>query len=99
MKNPTNTDLLDKLNGLERMLQAVQPKPLTMREAAAFLDISLSHLYKLTSSGKIPHFKPSGKRVYFDQAELADWLKRNPVKTQEQLEQEAASYIVTKGAA
>jgi excisionase family DNA binding protein len=70
-------------------------KPLTLVEAAKFLDLSQSHLYKLTSERKIPHFKPNGKKIYFDEYELVQWLKRKPTRTFEETEEKAASYIVS----
>ena len=60
--------ILDKLTAIESLLEATnQTKPLTLVEAAKFLDLSPSHLYKLTSERKIPHFKPNGKKIYFDE--------------------------------
>lgn len=35
--------------------------------------MSLSKLYKLTRSGKIPHTKPSGK-LMFNKTELSNWI-------------------------
>ncbi len=54
---------------------------LTSREAAAYMGISLSHLYKLTSHFEIPHYKPNGKMCYFDRVELEAWLKTNRTAT------------------
>lgn len=68
---------------------------LSFEEACAFLNFSKSYLYKLTSGCAIPHYKPSGKMVYFEREELERWLRRNPVKTREQIEAEAAVYIST----
>ena len=88
--------ILDKLTAIESLLEAThQVKPRTLVEAAKFLNLSESHLYKLTSERKIPHFKPNGKKIYFDEDELVQWLKRNPARTQEETEEEAASYIVS----
>ena len=92
--NPTTQNVLDKLTVIESLLVATQPKPLALKEAAEFLDFSRSYLYRLTSQGRVPHYKPEGKRVYFDRAELVDWLKRNRNRTQEETEEKAASYIV-----
>ena len=39
---------------------------LNAKEVCLYLDISQSLLYKLTSSGEIPHFKPRGKMVFFE---------------------------------
>jgi excisionase family DNA binding protein len=92
--NPTTKNVFDKLTAIESLLVATQPKPLTLKEAAEFLDFSRSYLYRLTSQGRIPCYKPEGKRVYFDRAELVNWLKRNRIRPQEETEETAASYIV-----
>ena len=92
--NPTTKNVFDKLTAIESLLVATQPKPLTLKEAAEFLDFSRSYLYRLTSQGRVPCYKPEGKRVYFDRAELVDWLKRNRIRPQEETEETAASYIV-----
>jgi len=93
--NNSNT-ILNKLTAIESLLEATnQTKPLTLVEAAKFLDLIQSHLYKLTSERKIPHFKPNGKKIYFDEDELVQWLKRKPTRTLEETEEKAASYIVS----
>ena len=92
--NPTTKNMFDKLTSIESLLVATQPKPLTLKEAAEFLDFSRSYLYRLTSQGRVPCYKPEGKRVYFDRAELVNWLKRNRIRPQEELEATAANYIV-----
>jgi len=43
---------------------------LTSDEAARYMGISKSYLYKLTMRGEIPHFKPMGKMCYFNRVEL-----------------------------
>ena len=98
--NDSNKTILLKLTAIESLLEeSHQTKPLTLKEAAKFLNLSQSHLYKLTSERKIPHFKPSGKKIYFDKSELIQWLTRKPARTQEETEEKAASYIVSgKGA-
>ena len=63
-------------------------------EASRFLNLSKSYLYKLTSGNLIPHYKPQGKMLYFERAELEAWLRRNPVKTQAQIEAEAQQYLL-----
>ena len=88
--------ILNTLTAIESLLEATsQTIPLTLMEVAKFLDLSRSHLYKLTSERKIPHFKPSGKKIYFDKSELVQWLKRKPTRTLEETEEKAASYIVS----
>jgi excisionase family DNA binding protein len=47
---------------------------MTLEEAAYYLHISKSHLYKLTSKKIIPYHKPNGKLIYFKKIDLDTWL-------------------------
>lgn len=49
-------------------------KLLNFVEAAKYLSLSQSHLYKLTSTKRITHYKPGGKIIYFMKSELDDWV-------------------------
>lgn len=86
-------EILEKLTRIEKILTHQIEKPLTLGEAARYLDVSKSHLYQLTHKNKIPYYRPNGKRVYFDKIELDKWIKRNPIKTNEQIEAEAVDYV------
>jgi excisionase family DNA binding protein len=66
---------------------------LTLEEAALFLGVTRSQLYKLTHRHVIPYFKPTGKLVYFEKSELLEWVKQNPVKSQSQINTEAKSHM------
>ncbi len=55
----TNNLILDKLTQLEQKLQEqniLQKAVLNFNEACNYLEVSPSHLYKLTSSRQIPTF-------------------------------------------
>ena len=56
--------------------------------------LSKSHLYKLTCTRQIPHYKPNGKQVYFDRAEVEAWMRQNRVNTQMEAEQQALDYVI-----
>ena len=89
--------IIEKLTNIENLLKAQDGRPLTLEEAADYLGLSKSYLYKLTSAHKIPHYKPQGKRLYFAKSELDTWLFRNPVKTTADIDQEANDYLVNGG--
>ena len=72
---------------------------LTSDEAARYLGISKSYLYKLTMRQLIPHYKPLGKMCYFNRQELEAWLQVNRVSTSEEIEQKAQAYCLKKGGA
>lgn len=74
--------ILKELKEIKIQLLKNSMSPLNLTEAAKFLNITKSSLYKLTSNNKIPFYKPNGKRIYFEKGELTDWLLSNKVTTQ-----------------
>ena len=82
-----------RVEELEQMLFLTK-NVLSFDEASKFLNLSKSYLYKLTSGNLIPHYKPQGKMLYFEKADLEAWLRQNPIKKQMQIEQEAQRYIL-----
>ena len=67
---------------------------LTSDEAARYMGISRSYLYKLTMTRKIPHYKPTGKVCYFDRRELEEYLHSNRVATDAEISSKAQSYCM-----
>ena len=70
---------------------------LTSDEAARYMGVSKSYLYKLTMRQQIPHYKPMGKMVYFNRLELENWLQNNRVSTEDEISQQAQTYCMKKG--
>lgn len=95
-----DTNILSKLERIEKLLetqQAMQKQVLNFNDTCIYLELSQSHLYKLTSTGSIPHYKPNGKKLYFKREELDTWLLRNRSNSIDEIEQEAANYLIKKG--
>lgn len=82
----------ERLKRIEKLL-TTQKTVLNLAEVAELTGLSKSHIYKLSSKGLIPHYKPNGKQNYFNRIEIENWLLRNPVKTNEDIEKEALSYV------
>ncbi len=74
----------------------LQKEIFNFQEACLYLDLSSSHLYKLTSANQVPCYSPQGKKLYFRRAELDKWLTCNRRGTAEEAEQSAAHYIAQK---
>ena len=72
--------ILQKLSILEELLKKKDDKPLTFKEACAYLGYAPSYLYKLTYRNVIPHYKPTGKMIFFSKAELDEWIYKSNVK-------------------
>jgi len=90
----TKKSIEERIEELENLIY-LSKNVLSFEEASRFLNLSKSYLYKLTSAGVIPHYKPQGKMIYFEKTALEEWLRQNPVKTQEQNAQEAQRYLLT----
>lgn len=59
---------------------------LNVDEAAMFLKLSKSSLYKMTHDRKIRYSKPSGKIIYFRKSDLLEYLNKNVLLSKEDLE-------------
>ena len=93
-KMETKKSIEERIEELENLIY-LSKNVLSFEEASRFLNLSKSYLYKLTLAGVIPHYKPQGKMIYFEKTALEEWLRQNPVKTQEQIAQEAQRYLLT----
>jgi len=66
--------ILQKLSSLEELLKKKDDKPLTFKEACSYLGYAPSYLYKLTYRNVIPHYKPTGKMIFFSKNEIDEWI-------------------------
>jgi excisionase family DNA binding protein len=90
MENLKSID--DRLRNIETLLLS-QKIVLNFDELADFTGLSKSYLYKLTSSGGIPCFKPKGKQIYFNRQEIEEWLLQNRKVTNEELSCQASTFV------
>jgi len=54
-------------------------KPLGVKAAAEYLGLRPGTVYSLVFYGKLPAFKPGGKRLYFKLSDLENYVYRNRV--------------------
>ena len=69
---------------------------LNFNEGVAFTGLSKSYLYKLTSTGGIPCYKPNHKLIYFKKDELESWLLRNKKATSAEIEAKAINFVANQ---
>ncbi len=89
---PELEQINERLQRIEGLLVA-NKSVLNMREAAILTGLSISHLYKLTSTGGIPCYKPTGKAIYFNREELEAWMLRGRKMTVEEIDAAACSHV------
>ena len=69
---------------------------MTTTEAARYLGLKPSYLYKKMMRRAIPYYKPGGKLCYIAKEDLDAWLKRVRVKSQGEIDSEASRYLVAR---
>ena len=65
--------ILEKIEKLEKRSgepNLLMKEVLNFNDACNYVDISASHLDKLTTQKSIPHVCPQGKKLYFKRAEV-----------------------------
>lgn len=85
----------ERLSNIETLLLS-QKTVLNFDEVAAYTGLSKSYLYKLTSTGGIPCYKPQGKHIYFNKQEIDQWLLQNRKATKQELETIASTHVTLK---
>ena len=86
-------ELQKRMDAVEDILDNAK-EVLSVEEAARFMDIARSSLYKMTSDRSIPFYRPNGKMIYFEKADILEWIRKNrvmPVIYDEDKEQEPGS--------
>ncbi len=92
--------LLEKVNRIEQLLSGGNISEntfnpmLSVNEAATYLGISLSLMYKLTYRRALPVYKPSGGKVYLKREDLLAYMTKNRLMSQDEIEQEAINYVI-----
>jgi excisionase family DNA binding protein len=64
-------------------------RPLNITEAANFVGLKPSYLYKLIHLKKIPFYKPTGGRVFFRREELEQFIFRGRIAADYELSEKA----------
>lgn len=98
-KTIDNETLLLKVESFEHRIEVLEntlsaaKEVLTLEEAALFMGISKSSLYKMTHRHELPFFRPSGKLIYFEKAELLKWMRQNRSMSEAETKEAAAQKL------
>lgn len=87
--------LAEKLDRIYTLLKG-QKEMMTLDDVATYTELSKSTIYKLTARNEIPHYKPTGKVIFFKKSEIDAWLltdSQNKPKSDVVLQLEAKRYV------
>ena len=87
------TDLQSRVQTLENLCYSAK-EVLNLEEAASFLGIAKSTLYKMTHENRIPFYKPAGKLIYFEKSVLLDWIRSNRVMSEAEIQEAARKKLL-----
>ena len=105
MENPFEI-LVEKLAIIERRISSIEAKlgdkyheqgyqeVMNLKQLCDYLELSSSHIYKLTGTKEIPHYKRGGKKLYFNKYEIDNWVLQNRVSTRSEIETLATNYSI-----
>lgn len=89
-------DLVAQIGELKRLILAGTKEVLSIEECSILTNLSVNHLYRLTSQRAIPFYKPQGGKIYFRKVEIESWLLKNRQATEAELRSEAVTYCTIK---
>ena len=98
-KTINNETLLFKVETFEHRIEVLEntlnvaKEVLTLEEAALFMGISKSSLYKMTHRHELPFFRPNGKLIYFEKTELLKWMRQNRNMSEAETKEAAAQKL------
>ncbi len=88
MCHPLLNEVIRRLDNLTIIIDLIrkgsQPY-LSLEDAATYLCMSKSTLYKHTSEGHISFFKPNGKLILFSKSDLDKWIGEKKIYSNEEL--------------
>ena len=95
MATTTMEDIKRQLDRIEQYAGIASKEVLDLEEAITYTGCARSTLYRLTSAKEIPHYK-LGQALRFKKSELDEWLTRNKVATNREIESKAVTCMTLK---
>lgn len=72
-------EILERLSHLEARLEN-EKQLMTFEETCRYLRFSKYHLRRLCYRKLIPHYKPTGRTIFFFKQELDKWIRNGSLK-------------------
>ena len=88
-------ELTSQIDVLKKLILAGSKEVLSIDECATFTNLSVNHIYRLTSQRAIPFYKPMGGKIYFKKKEIENWLLQGRQATDSEIKSQAKTYCIT----
>lgn len=90
--------LIRDVNSLRRevkKLSLFRKRIYTMNEASIVAGVSISYIQKLIASNQISYSKPNGKLIFIKRRDLENFLMRNYISSNDDIETIVANKLIT----
>lgn len=88
-------EIMQRLDRIEMYSIMAAKSVFTVKEAALFMGVTEQTVRNQVRRKEIPAYKPNQNKLYFKKSELEDWMLRNRVKTEAEVQSEAKEYCLT----
>lgn len=95
----TEKKLLEEIKEINNKLAKLvnqNDKVFDFESAWKYLKVSDSYLYKITQKRKIKFSKPTKGKIYFKQSWLDEFLFKNPILTDDEIESKVNDHVNSK---
>jgi predicted DNA-binding transcriptional regulator AlpA len=86
--------LVEKILNEIKVLRIAKMEFWNLNDASLMLGYNEAYLYKLVSSGRIPHCKPTNGKVFFLKEDLLEWMRNHRGKTEAERSVETEKYLL-----
>lgn len=99
IRQTDNENLLLKVESHEHRIEVLEnlvrdsKQVLTLEEASIYMGISKSSLYKMTHKHELPFYRPNGKLIYFEKAELLKWMRQSRTMSESETREAATRHM------
>ena len=89
------TKFFNELAEIKSLITVSNAEFIGIDEASKHLGLSKTYLYSLVHKGKLPFYKPNGKKIYFNKLELNNWIAQSKVRSKDELENQVSIVPLT----
>ena len=96
-------ELLREIDNLKQVLISVRNEEglyakgfFNVKELSKYIGLSVSCIYKLTSSGALSFYRPSGKTIFFRKEDIDDWVFSNRIKSKNEISDDVLSQLKSR---
>ena len=74
-----------KLKQIEQVAVLAAKEVLSVKDVSLLTGMKESYIRKLVEQSKLPHYRPMGKKIYFEKSDIYSFLRTNRIPSAQEL--------------